>query len=276
LIPSQAWSLEKKEILNRASRNSRPGRGRFGATVALIANGDNEEVIRNFQALVCESFRFEVKELEERATRFLAFEKSPGIPDQPIEVDPSRGVFLLSRAETSQFPSPLGQSAKQAARADSIEPALRSLHHPSPLRSPATPVRAADQKRNHILASKTQNCWPNLWSTRENADELSQPGTDALPSEATFSNDVSPTVADHGRHLPFEPNGANPTHEPIVEMRADPLSDLLDDLAGAASPLDLDALDAEYFELDVARQRAEPARVASTQNQIPTEVQFLQ
>lgn len=71
----------------------------FGATVVLIANGDREEVVESFRPLVRESFRFEVKENGERATRFMAFEKSTAIADQAIEVDPSRGVFLLGRVQ---------------------------------------------------------------------------------------------------------------------------------------------------------------------------------
>jgi DNA-binding response OmpR family regulator/KaiC/GvpD/RAD55 family RecA-like ATPase len=70
----------------------------FGATVVMVAGAENEEVIEEFRPLVQESFRFEVHEDGERATRFLAFEKSSAIPDQAIEVDPSRGVFLLGRS----------------------------------------------------------------------------------------------------------------------------------------------------------------------------------
>ena len=70
----------------------------FGATVVLVAGAENEEVVEEFRPLVQESFRFEVQEEGERAARFLAFEKSSAIPDQTIEVDPSRGVFLLGRS----------------------------------------------------------------------------------------------------------------------------------------------------------------------------------
>jgi CheY-like chemotaxis protein/KaiC/GvpD/RAD55 family RecA-like ATPase len=74
----------------------------FGATVVFIANADKEEVVESFRPLVAESFRFEMKENGERATRFMAFEKTAAIPDQAIEVDPSRGVFLLGRAQTPE------------------------------------------------------------------------------------------------------------------------------------------------------------------------------
>lgn len=74
----------------------------FGATVVLIANDENEEVIEEFRPLVQESFRFEVHEEGEQATRLLAFEKSTAIPDQAIEIDPSRGVFLLGRQQAAE------------------------------------------------------------------------------------------------------------------------------------------------------------------------------
>lgn len=88
----------------------------FGATVVLVAGAENEEVIEEFRPLVQESFRFEVHEDGERATRFLAFEKSSAIPDQAIEVDPSRGVFLLGRSPAenifSKFQIPQPASAE--------------------------------------------------------------------------------------------------------------------------------------------------------------------
>src|SRR5262244_2630833 len=43
----------------------------FGATVVLIANETNPEIIESFRPLVAESFRFDVREVGERAARFL-------------------------------------------------------------------------------------------------------------------------------------------------------------------------------------------------------------
>ncbi|HWP45348.1 MAG TPA: response regulator [Blastocatellia bacterium] len=79
----------------------------FGATVILVANGDNQEVIKSFKPLVEESFRFEVVEAAERASRLMAFEKSDQISPQAIEVDPSRGVFLLGRPQKQEAERPL-------------------------------------------------------------------------------------------------------------------------------------------------------------------------
>ena len=71
----------------------------LGATVLLTASADNSEIIRLLTPHVVESLRLEVREAANHATRFIAFEKAFTIPDQPIEVDPSRGIFLLDRAQ---------------------------------------------------------------------------------------------------------------------------------------------------------------------------------
>lgn len=71
--------------------------GSFGATVLMVANGNNNEVIQELSPLVKESFKFDFKEVDGRATRFFTFEKSTTLPEQAVEVDPSRGVFLLER-----------------------------------------------------------------------------------------------------------------------------------------------------------------------------------
>ena len=67
----------------------------FGATVVLVANGENCEVIESLTQSVKESFRFGVRESLDRVIRFIAFEKTSGIPDQAVRVDPSRGISLL-------------------------------------------------------------------------------------------------------------------------------------------------------------------------------------
>jgi DNA-binding response OmpR family regulator/KaiC/GvpD/RAD55 family RecA-like ATPase len=69
----------------------------FGATVLLIANGNGNELIQEVQPFVKESFKFDFKEIDGRATRFFTFEKSPTIAEQAVEVDPSRGVFLIEK-----------------------------------------------------------------------------------------------------------------------------------------------------------------------------------
>src|SRR6185369_15466599 len=44
----------------------------FGATVVLIANESNNDIIKTFKSLVAESFRFDVRDVGERAARFIA------------------------------------------------------------------------------------------------------------------------------------------------------------------------------------------------------------
>jgi hypothetical protein len=69
----------------------------FGATVVLVAN----EAIESLTPTVRESFRFEVRESSDRVVRFIAFEKSSWISDQPVRVDPSRGISLLDDQQTA-------------------------------------------------------------------------------------------------------------------------------------------------------------------------------
>src|SRR2546425_3878811 len=93
----------------------------FGATVILIANGQNPEIVSALQPLVAESFRFDVRETGDRAGRYVAFEKSSDIPDQLIEVDPSRGIFLLQPADV-----PRPTEVQLPAEIQSIREELRS------------------------------------------------------------------------------------------------------------------------------------------------------
>src|SRR5262245_36434168 len=95
----------------------------FGATVVLISNGSNPEIVENFEPLVAQSFRFDLREVGDRAARFIAFEKSSGIPDQAIEVDPCRGVILSRQPATSNAPPP----PPSLAELESIREELRSV-----------------------------------------------------------------------------------------------------------------------------------------------------
>jgi CheY-like chemotaxis protein/KaiC/GvpD/RAD55 family RecA-like ATPase len=71
--------------------------GEIGSTSVLIANGRSEDLITDLLPLVTESFRFELKQEGSLTTRYLFFEKSPDIPGQAIEADPSKGIFLVDR-----------------------------------------------------------------------------------------------------------------------------------------------------------------------------------
>jgi CheY-like chemotaxis protein/KaiC/GvpD/RAD55 family RecA-like ATPase len=72
----------------------------LGSTVVVLADGEDSHITQLFKRHAAESFRFEVREAPAgRVTRFIAFEKSLTLPDQPIQVDPSRGIFLSERFE---------------------------------------------------------------------------------------------------------------------------------------------------------------------------------
>jgi CheY-like chemotaxis protein/KaiC/GvpD/RAD55 family RecA-like ATPase len=84
----------------------------IGSTSLLIANGRSEELITNLLPLVKESFRFELKQEDDLAIRYLFFEKSPDIPGQAIEADPSKGIFLVERPSKKILPAqPMAEKA---------------------------------------------------------------------------------------------------------------------------------------------------------------------
>ena len=255
----------------------------FGATVSLIANGENDEVIRNFETLVSESFRFEVQEIDDRATRFLVFEKSQ-IPDQPIEVDPSRGVFLLSRANIAEPIAITAEPVRQTATADPME---TGLQNGSPAAASSTGVNSSGHEPYVATSALPEETEPlaDLWSNRD-VDDLMQgvpdsPKSEAIPENKGTQTNITDSRAQLGEDHPVEGNSDRPRGAaPLREARSDLpdlLSDLLDDLAGAPSPLDLDALDMDYFELDLARPKPETtltetevsAAAASSGNDLP-------
>ena len=101
----------------------------FGATVVFIAN-DSGEVVEAIKPHAAEVFRFEVKEVADRATRFIVFEKSTVIPDQSIEVDPSRGGgCLCPRGRRGDFGDAFEASAMSGPRsATARRLSLRQSH----------------------------------------------------------------------------------------------------------------------------------------------------
>jgi KaiC/GvpD/RAD55 family RecA-like ATPase len=100
----------------------------FGGTAVMIANGESQqELIEHLMPLVAESIKFELKETDDRATRFIIFEKTPYLPPQPIEVDPSRGIFLLGRLP---FVKPVQQA--EPVRKDEPEEQTQREAEPRP------------------------------------------------------------------------------------------------------------------------------------------------
>jgi CheY-like chemotaxis protein/KaiC/GvpD/RAD55 family RecA-like ATPase len=214
----------------------------FGATVVLIANESNYEINKSFEPLVAESFRFDVRDVGDRAARFITFEKSSTIPDQAIEVDPSRGVFLLGRAyatEDAERPQAAPQppsiaelaSIRRELRAASVQPLLEAPE-PIDLMGEASPQldrtlgqepRDTRQTRKLSAVEEREFQAPRSSATSQRADSTSNDGLE-LELELELE----------------EPGGTSTPAGSIFEVHLDDLSDLLDDLTGSASPLDLD------------------------------------
>lgn len=95
--PVTTLLVDKEDELSTRARAFTAWARTLGAAVVLIANSSDREVVDALKPLVRESFRFDARENQDRIIRLLAFEKSPSVADQPIRVDPSRGVFLLER-----------------------------------------------------------------------------------------------------------------------------------------------------------------------------------
>jgi two-component system, OmpR family, alkaline phosphatase synthesis response regulator PhoP len=221
----------------------------FGATVALVANCENDDVIRDFQPLVQESFRFEVKDVDDRATRFFVFEKTPLIPEQPIEVDPSRGVFLLTRAYSPTKSVTPAEGTSQPSRIDSATEV------------PSDSLAAKDRQSKQEIASgqplpiaEESEPLAELWLSRDGVYVSSREPASNEPEAQPRSEPVDYAVANSD----LENSRERPSASGLpTEGQGDLLSDLLDDLAGAPSEFDLTSQDSEFFELDVARQRGE-------------------
>jgi len=226
----------------------------FGATVVLIANESNPEIIKCFGPLVAESFKFDVREIGDRAARFIRFEKSPQIPDQAIEVDPSRGVFLLGRAYPSEQAGP-HQAAPQPpsiAELESIKEELRSARG-RPIFEDSGPIVDIELTSEPSIPLDVTLEAPEeltLASDRVPRDTSDNRQTRKLtPLEerefqaprARPANQPSESTAKDVLELQLEEPAGAFAPEPLAdEGRLDDLSYLLDDLTGSSSPLDLD------------------------------------
>jgi DNA-binding response OmpR family regulator/KaiC/GvpD/RAD55 family RecA-like ATPase len=93
----------------------------IGSTSLLIANGRSDELINNLMPLVRDSFRFELRQEDDVAIRYIFFEKSADIPEQAIEADPSKGIFLVDRpSKRVVLAEPAPESATQDASASAL------------------------------------------------------------------------------------------------------------------------------------------------------------
>ena len=231
-------------IQSRASEFAEWARS-FGATVVLIASESNPEIIESFQPLVAESFRFDVREVGERAARFLAFEKST-IPDQAIEVDPSRGVFLLGSSYSTESGGQHRATPKppSVAELESIKEelrAVRDLKKEEPVNTVQTDLKEVsvltDPASDNIDAGPTTV--EEDYQARLKTHRLTPMEEEAFQAPRISSIGQPAQVVDLDLST-VEPAGTAPSAPVRSDVPVDELSYLLDDLTGASFPLDLD------------------------------------
>jgi len=245
----------------------------FGATVVLTADESNREVLESFEPLVAESFRFDLRELGDHTGRFIAFEKSLTIPDQAIEVDPSRGVFLLGGTV-----DPAAPQAPSIAELELIREEIRSVRNRIDRKVEAEPFaeidllgeEASDVRRIPREANRQESS-----STASYRDDLQTRRLTPMEArEATTRASAKPENAPRIEEFDFSLEELTEASEPQrqkSEHRIDELSDLLDDLSGSAAPLDLDL--PELRTQQPADEKKRDARaIAVGSNQAPAEL----
>lgn len=226
----------------------------FGGTVVLIDNGANQEIIESFKPLVAESFRLDIRGAGDRASGLIAFENSPAIPDQAIEVDPSRGVFLLGRAYEPLTADAGAPQPPSIAELESIREELRSVRDqihkeetepPNDIdlidETPEEPSRVSRVPQTGRLdaGSRGRDSLQTQRLTRAEEEirilqTRDEPELQSMPlDEFDFTLEAPP---------PPPQAGANQLN---TEGGLDELSDLLDDLSGSAFPLELDLVEVE-------------------------------
>ena len=223
----------------------------LSATVVLIAEESDREVAGFFRPLVAESFRFDAGELRGSPARFVAFEKSETIPDHAVDVDPSRGIFLLGRPQAA--PKAAAPQPPSVAELESIRDELRSvrdrIHRTEP-----------DQPLDIDLVAEPSGQIERAADTAGLASESSEQARTPAPPEhreTLKTHRLTPLdeleIRSHQTKL--EPVDLSQTEEldlpfdepppPATQAAEAPneLQDLLDDLNSTESPLDLDLLE---------------------------------
>ena len=225
----------------------------FGATVILIANESNPEIIKCFAPLVAESFRFDVGEIDDQPARFIRFEKSPLIPDQAIEIDPSRGVFLLGRAHATEHAGPNQASPEppSIAELESIKEELRAARMRPIIEEsgPIVEIELANESSAPVEVILESSDEPTLSADRARSDSSNLRQTRKLtpieerefqaPRARPITQSTESTAKDV-LELQLEETAGVFAPEPPPEEQLDDLAYLLDDLTGSSSPLDLD------------------------------------
>ncbi len=248
----------------------------FGGTVVLIDNGANQEIIESFKPLVAESFRLDMRGAGDRASGLIAFENSPAIPDQAIEVDPSRGVFLLGRAYEPLTADAGAPQPPSIAELESIREELRSVRdqihkeEAEPLNdidligTPEQPSRVSRVPDTGRLDAESRGRDSLQTQRLTRAEEeirilqtRDEPELQSMPlDEFDFTVDVAP---------PPTQAAADPLS---TEGGLNELSDLLDDLSGNAFPLELDFVEVEPAKAQAPQEAAPGIESSSTTAEI--------
>jgi DNA-binding response OmpR family regulator/KaiC/GvpD/RAD55 family RecA-like ATPase len=212
----------------------------FGATVLMIANGNGKEIIQELHPFVRDSFKFDFKEIDGRATRFFTFEKSKTIAEQAVEVDPSRGVFLLEKPLIQSTDQVSGKPASTKANRDektsilpvSAEPTANlggAAHTSEPARRVVEPL---------ILESQTAG------EKKSPSEKLASLAT----SEVAALNEIAAQLPESGDPLaPEQTAKANRTTEfgRTSEDNFHEFSDFLEELDSAIAAIDVNFMEAD-------------------------------
>jgi DNA-binding response OmpR family regulator len=214
----------------------------FGATVVLTADESNREVLASFESLVAESFRFDLRELGDQTGRFIAFEKSLTIPDQAIEVDPSRGVFLLGGPVNSTAPQ-----APSIAELELIREEIRSVRNRIDKNTEVEAFADVDLLGEEAGDAGRITREPDRQKSSSTApayrDDLQTRRFTPVEKRAATTRGSAKPDAPQVDELDFSLEELTPASELRSQKnhdRIDELSYLLDDLSGSAAPLDLD------------------------------------
>ena len=212
----------------------------FGATVIFIANG-GDDVVEAIKPHTAEIFRFEVREVKDHATRFVAFEKSTTIPDHAIEVDPSRGIFLLERARSPEHFFSMFQKTPSTTESDQVaKPATEpvTIEHeplkPTAEESAPTVETVAETPTSDEISSEKDLSDFDIIAAKLRERSGAQPTAESKPLATTrlfIDSDQPP--ASTALTPPDE-------HVAFIEAQSDVFADLVDELTSAIAPLDLD------------------------------------
>lgn len=224
-------ACEKQDAAARATALAVWARS-FGATVMLIASGEQSDVVESLTHSAKESFRFDVRETCDRVARFIAFEKSPDIQDQSIRVDPSRGICLVEDQRNNDSNN---DKSEMTAEFDWVEAGSTAAENEGAL----TDVQTSDHKNKRTPRSK-----PIL---TEDQDGVSVAAADPEKHDQSVTDSSS---SRRGRrnsdsHKRSAARPVPPSPAAAGEEQRDAFSAMLDELQSFVSSLDPEAPETE-------------------------------